>query len=88
MLYQGRIQKFWKGGGKTQNFWNSGYLLKGQSRQVLAQESADLYKDRWCHHVNIFEVEKLVDDVIILKLIVTLSYGEVSGLCAVHSQIA
>ena len=35
-----------------------------------------------CHHVNIFEVEQLADEVIILKLIVTSSYGEVSGPCA------
>ena len=29
------------------------HKLKEQSRQVLAQESADLHKDHWCHHVNI-----------------------------------
>ena len=57
-------------------------MLKEQSREDLAQESIDLHMDRWCHHVNIFEVEQLADDVIILKLIVTSSYGEVSGLCA------
>ena len=28
--------------------------LKGQSRLVLARESADLHKDHCCHHVNIF----------------------------------
>ena len=37
--------------------------LKGQSRQVLEQESADLHKNRWCHHVNI------LDDIIIAKLL-------------------
>ena len=61
--------------------------LKEQSRKDLAQESADLHKDRWCHHVNIFEVEQLADDVIILKLIVTSSYGEVSGPCAQPSCV-
>ena len=50
--------------------------LKEQSREILAQESADLHKDHWCHHVNIFEVKQLAGEVIILKLIVT-SYGEV-----------
>ena len=53
----------------------------------MAQESADLHKDRWCHHVNIFEVEQLADEVIILKLIVTSSYGEVSGPCAQPNRL-
>ena len=37
--------------------------LKGQSRLILVQESADLHKDHWCHHVNI------LDDVIFAKLL-------------------
>ena len=61
--------------------------LKEQSREVLAQESADLHKDRRCHHVNIFEVKQLADDVIILKLIVTSTYGEVSGPCAQPNRV-
>ena len=56
--------------------------LKGHSRLSLTQQSADLHKDHRCYHVNIFEVKQLADDVIILKLIVTSSYGEVSGPCA------
>ena len=62
-------------------------MLKEQSREDLAQESIDLHMDRWCHHVNIFEVEQLADDVIILKLIVTSSYGEVSGPCAQPNRV-
>ena len=55
-------------------------LLKGQSRLVLAKESADLHKDHWCYHVNIlWGLQQLADDIIIVKLIVTSSYGEVSG---------
>ena len=34
-----------------------------------------------------FEVEQLADDVIILKLIVTSSYGEVSGPCAQPNRV-
>ena len=57
--------------------------LKEQSRKVTAQESADLHKDHWCHHVNIlWFFQQLADDIIIAKLIVTLFYGEVSGPCA------
>ena len=41
--------------------WKHNYGLKEQSRQVLAQESADLHQDRLCYHVNI------LDDVIIAK---------------------
>ena len=66
--------------------WNQ-TPLKEQSREVLAQESADLHKDHWCHHVNIFEVKQLADDIIILKLIVTSSYGEVSGPCAQPNRV-
>ena len=47
----------------------------------LLQAKVTAHKDHWCH-VNIFEVKQLADDVIILKLIVTSSYGEVSGPCA------
>ena len=61
--------------------------LKEQSREVLVQESANLHKDQWCHHVNIFEVKQLADDVIILKLIVTSSYGEVGGPCAQPNRV-
>ena len=58
--------------------WKS---LKEYSREVLAQESADLTQGPLmssCKHfwsyVNIFEVKQLADDVIILKLIVTSSF--------------
>ena len=44
-------------------FYTSLLCLKGQSRLVLAQESADLHKDHQCHRVNI------LDDVIIAKLL-------------------
>ena len=44
--------------------------LKGQSRLVLAQESADLHKDHWCHHVNIWWCFKqLADDIITVSLL-------------------
>ena len=61
--------------------------FKGTVPQSFGQESADLRKDHWCHHVNIFEVKQLADDVIILKLIVTSSYGEVSGPCAQPNRV-
>ena len=47
----------------------------------LLQAKVTAHEDRWCRHVNIFEIKQLADDVIILKLIVTSSYGEVSGPC-------
>ena len=69
--------------------------LKEYSREVLAQESADFTQGPLmssCKHfwsyVNIFEVKQLADDVIILKLIVTSSYGEESGPCAQPNRVA
>ena len=53
----------------------------------LLQAKVTAYKDHWCHLVNIFEVKQLADDVIILKLIVTSSYGEVSGPCAQPNRV-
>ena len=48
----------------------------------LLQAKVTAHKDHWCHHLNIFEVKQLADDVISLKLIVTASYGEVGGPCS------
>ena len=57
--------------------------LKGGPYSFWGQESADLYKNHQCHYVNILWCFKqLADDIIIVKLIVTSSYGEVSGPCA------
>ena len=53
----------------------------------LLQAKVTANKDHWCHHVNIFEVKQLADDVIILKLIVTSSNGEVSGPCAQPNRV-
>ena len=53
----------------------------------LLQAKVAAHKDHWCHHVNIFEVKQLADDVIILKLVVTSSYGEVSGPCAQPNRL-
>ena len=55
------------------------YLVVKSMLRELLQAKVTAHKDHWCHHVNIFEDEQLADDVIILKLIVTSSYGEVSG---------
>ena len=64
------------------------FNLKGQSQLVLAQESADLHKDHWCHHENILCcLQHLADDVMIVKLIVISSYDEVSGPCAQLNRI-
>ena len=53
----------------------------------LLQAKVTAHKDHWCNHVNIFEVKQLADEVIILKLIVTLSYGEVSSPCAQQNHV-
>ena len=54
---------------------------------MLREAKVTAHKDHWCHHVNICEVKQLADDVIILKLIVTSSYGEVSGPFAQPNRI-
>ena len=61
--------------------------LKEQSRQILAQESADLHEDHWCHHVTILCFQQLTDDVIIVRLIVTSSCSEVSSFCAQVNRV-
>ena len=53
----------------------------------LLQAKVTAHKDQWCHHVNIVEVKQLADDVVLVKLIVTSFYGEVSGPCAQLNRV-
>ena len=61
--------------------------LKGQSRQVLAQESADLHKDHWCHHVNILWSLTISRWRHHSKADCDVFFGEVSGPCAQPNRV-
>ena len=61
--------------------------FKGTVPRSFGARIIRLHKDHLCHHVNIFEVKQLADDVVILNLIVTSFYAEVSSPCAQPNRV-